>query len=187
MNLNNHFSVCIIVKKMGVCCTVDVEYTGEKRHALKLGKADAKDIAALYTEVWPKAYDYPKEWREKRVISEEEVKKEMDSGYFFFGVRIDGKLAGVYKASIKESSAFGEQQAVLPEYRDQSVASAMYEQFYEFAKANKCKANCVNILAGNEPCERAMEKFNFHKTGKPWEQSKGMLVQTYERKVEEEE
>lgn len=168
---------------MGVCCTVDVEYTGEKRHAIKLGKEDAKDISELYNEVWPKAYDYPVEWRNKRVMTEEAVKNSMDSGYFFFGVRIDGKLSGVYKASITEQGAFGEQQAVLPEYRDQSVASAMYEQFYEFAKANKCKTNYVNILAGNVPCERAMEKFDFFKTGEPWEQSKGMLVQTYERKV----
>jgi len=168
---------------MGVCCTVDVEYTGEKRHAIKLGKEDAKDISELYNEVWPKAYDYPVEWRNKRVMTDAEVKNSMDSGYFFFGVRIDGKLSGVYKASITEQGAFGEQQAVLPEYRDQSVASAMYEQFYEFAKANNCKTNYVNILAGNVPCERAMEKFDFFKIGEPWEQSKGMLVQTYERKV----
>jgi len=66
-------------------------------------------------------------------MSEEEIKKEMGSGYFFFGVRIDGKLVGVYKASIAERGCFGEQQAVLPEYRAQSVASAMYEQFFEFA------------------------------------------------------
>ncbi len=171
---------------MGVCCTIDVvEYSGEKRRAVKLGKENAKEIAALYKKVWPEAYEYPEEWREKRVMSEAELKKEMDSGYFFFGVHIDGQLAGVYKASITERGAFGEQQAVLPEYRDMSVASAMYEQFYEFAKANKCKVNYVNILAGNEPCERAMNKFNFYKIGEPWEQSKGMLVQTYERKVEE--
>ena len=168
---------------MGVCVVNDA-YTGEKHRAIRLGKEDAKDISALYKEVWLKAYEYPKEWREKRAMSEEEIKKEMDSGYFFFGVRIDGKLVGVYKASITERGCFGEQQAVLPEYRDQGVASAMYEQFFEFAKANKCKVNYVNILAGNEPCERAMKKYNFYKTGKPWEQSKGMWVQTYERKVD---
>jgi hypothetical protein len=31
-----------------------------------------------------------------------------------------------------------------------------------------------------------MKRYNFYKTGEPWEQSKGMLVQTYERKVEAE-
>jgi GNAT superfamily N-acetyltransferase len=171
---------------MCVCCAVDVVNTGEKHRAIKLSREDAKDISALYKEVWLEAYEYPKDWREKRAMREEEIKKEMDSGYFFFGVRINGKLVGVYKASVTERGCFGEQQAVLPEYRDQGVASAMYEQFYEFAKANKCKVNYVNILAGNEPCERAMEKFNFYKTGEPWEQSRGMLVQTYERKVDEE-
>ncbi|HID19585.1 MAG TPA: GNAT family N-acetyltransferase [Methanophagales archaeon] len=164
-------------------CVIEDEYTGEKRRAIKLSEEDAKDISALYKEVWPKAYEYPKEWREKRAMSEAEVKSEMDHGYYFFGVRIEGKLVGVYKASITDRGCFGEQQVVTPEYSAQGVASAMYEQFYEFAKANKCKVNYVNILAGNKPCERAMKKFNFYKTGEPWEQSKGMLVQTYERKV----
>ena len=167
-------------------CIIDDENKAGKHRVLLLRKEEAKDISALYEEVWHKAYEYPKEWREKRAMSEEEIKKEMDSSHFFFGVRINGKLVGVYKASVTKRGCFGEQQAVLPEYSDQGVASAMYEQFYEFAKANGCKVNYVNILAGNEPCERAMEKFNFYKTGEPWEQSKGMLVQTYERKVDEE-
>ena len=106
---------------MGICVVNDA-YTGEKHRAIRLGKEDAKDISALYKEVWLKAYEYPKEWREKRAMSEEEIKKEMDSGYFFFGVRIDGKLVGVYKASITERGCFGEQQAVLPEYRDQGCS-----------------------------------------------------------------
>jgi len=165
-------------------CIIDDENKAGEHRVLLLRKEEAKDISALYKEVWPKAYGYPEEWREKRAMSEDEVKKEMDSGYFFFGVRINGKLVGVYKASITERGCFGEQQAVLLKYSDQGVASAMYTQFFEFAKANKCEVNYVNILAGNEPCERAMKKFNFYKTGEPWEQSKGMLVQTYERKVE---
>jgi len=168
---------------MSICVTEE-DYTGEKRRAITLGGEDAKDISTLYKEVWPKAYEYPKEWREKRAIREAEIKREMDSGYFFFGVRIEGKLVGVYKASITERGCFGEQQAVHPEYSAQGVASAMYEQFYEFAKANNCAVNYVNILAGNEPCERAMRRFNFYKAGEPWEQSKGMLVQTYEREVD---
>jgi GNAT superfamily N-acetyltransferase len=143
---------------MSICVTED-DYTGEKRRAIKLGEEDAKDISTLYKEVWPKAYEYPKEWREKRAIREAEIKSEMDSGYFFFGVRIEGKLVGVYKASITERGCFGEQQAVHPEYSAQGVASAMYEQFYEFAKANKSAVNYVNILAGNEPCERAMKTY----------------------------
>ncbi len=165
-------------------CVIGEEYTGEKRRAIKLSEEDAKDISTLYKEVWPKAYEYPKEWREKREMSAAEIKSEMDAGYIFFGVRIEDKLVGVYKASITGIGCFGEQQAVHPEYSAQGVASAMYEQFYEFAKENKSAVNYVNILAGNEPCERAMSRFNFYKTGEPWEQSKGMLVQTYERKVD---
>jgi hypothetical protein len=31
-----------------------------------------------------------------------------------------------------------------------------------------------------------MKRYHFYKTGEPWEQAKGMWVQTYERKVAEE-
>jgi GNAT superfamily N-acetyltransferase len=167
-------------------CDIDGARTGRKYRVVQLSKADAKNISALYKAVWLNAYDYPKEWREKRAISEDEVKREMNSGYFFFGVYAKGELVGVYKASITERGCYGEQQAVLLEYQNQGVAYAMYEQFLELAKANKCAVNYVNILVGNEPCERAMKRYNFYKTGEPWEQCKGMLVQTYERKVEEE-
>jgi len=165
-------------------CDVDGERFRRKYRVVHLSKEDAKDISAVYKTVWLQAYEYPKEWREKRAMSEEGIKEEMDSDYFFFfGVQINGKLAGVYKASITERGCYGEQQAVLPEYREQGVAYAMYEQFLEFGKANKCEVNYVNILVGNKPCEHAMKKYNFYKTGEPWEQSTGMLVQTYERKV----
>ncbi|HUV79372.1 MAG TPA: GNAT family N-acetyltransferase [Candidatus Bathyarchaeia archaeon] len=166
-------------------CDIDGASRGRKHRVVQLSKENAKDIAALYKAVWLKAYDYPKEWREKRAISEAEVKKEMDAGYFFFGVHVKNELVGVYKVTLTERGCYGEQQAVLPEYQNQGVAYAMYEQFLEFAKVNKCRVNYVNILVGNEPCERAMKRYNFYKTGEPWEQSKGMLVQTYERKVEE--
>lgn len=166
-------------------CDIDGASRGRKRRVIQLGKADARDISAVYKAVWLKAYDYPEEWREQRSMSEEEIKNEMDFGYFFFGVLVKGELVGVYKASITERGCYGEQQAVLSEYQNRGVAYAMYEQFLEFAKANDCAVNYVNILIGNDPCERAMKKYDFYKTGEPWEQSKGMWVQTYERKVDE--
>ncbi|MHC1635045.1 MAG: GNAT family N-acetyltransferase [Candidatus Methanospirareceae archaeon] len=156
-----------------------------KYKVIRLGKEDAKDISTLFKEVWLKAYEYPEEWRKKRAMSEEEIKKEMDQGYYYFGVRIDGKLVGVYKASITTRGCFGEQQAVLPEYCGQGVASAMYEQFFKFAKEKKCKVNYVNILIGQKSGEKMMKKYNFYKTGEPWQQIPGMWVQTYERKVED--
>jgi RimJ/RimL family protein N-acetyltransferase len=166
-------------------CDIDGASRGRKYRVIQLSKEAATDISALYKAVWLKAYDYPKEWRDNRAMSAEEIRKEMDSGYVFFGVYVKDELVGVYKATLTGRGCYGEQQAVLIEYQNQGVAYAMYEQFLEFAKANKCKTNYVNILVGNEPCERAMKRYNFYKTGEPWEQSRGMLVQTYERKVEE--
>ena len=168
-------------------CDVDGTRIGRKYQVIPLGKADAQEISAVYRTVWLHAYEYPQEWREMRAMSEDEIKKEMASGYLFFGVHAHakGKLVGVYKVSLTERGCYGEHQAVLPEYQNRGVAYAMYEQFLEFAKANHCKVNYVNILVGNEPCERAMKKYHFYKTGEPWEQSKGMLVQTYERKVDD--
>lgn len=165
-------------------CDVNGARFGRKYRAVQLSKADVTDISAVYRAVWLHAHDYPEEWRDKRAMSEDAVKKEMDLGYFFFGVHASDKLVGVYKASITERGCYGEQQAVQPNYQNRGVAYAMYEQFLEFGKANNCAVNYVNILIGNEPCERAMKKYNFYKAGEPWEQSKGMWVQTYERKVE---
>ncbi len=150
----------------------------------ELTKEDAKEIEKLYKEVWLKAYEYPEGWRRKRAYSEKQIKEDMDNGYHYFGVRIKGKLVGVYKASITPYGCFGEQQAILPEYNGMGIASAMYRQFIEFARKNKCERNYVNILVGQKSSERLMEKFSFRKVGKPYEQYPGMLVQMYERKVE---
>jgi GNAT superfamily N-acetyltransferase len=166
-------------------CDIDGARFRRKYCAVPLGESEAEAISAVYKAVWLTAYNYPQEWREKRAMTADAVRSEMKAGYYFFGVYATGTLVGVYKASITERGCYGEQQAVLPEYQNQGVAYAMYEQFLEFAKANHCKVNYVNILSGNEPCERAMQRYHFCKTGEPWEQAKGMWVQTYERKVEE--
>ncbi len=146
----------------------------------RLSRKDAAAISRVYKEVWPKAYEYPEEWRRKRAMSEEEVLKEMDAGYMFFGVRVNGELVGVYKASFTDRGLFGEQLAVLPSHRNQGIANALYEHFLEFAEKNKCRGY-VNILMGHEACERVIRRYGFKKVGEPWEQSEGMLVQTYER------
>jgi GNAT superfamily N-acetyltransferase len=167
-------------------CDLDGARKGKRYRAVPLGKADAKDIASVYQAVWLNAAEYPEEWRRKRALTEDEVRRELEAGYFFFGVHADGKLVGVYKASITARGCYGEHQAVLPDYQNRGVAYAMYEQFLQFAKASKCRVNYVNILVGNEPCERAMKRYHYYKTGEPWEQAPGMWVQTYERKVAEE-
>jgi GNAT superfamily N-acetyltransferase len=156
-----------------------------KYRAVPLDESEAEAISAVYKAVWLTACNYPQEWREKRAMTADAVRSEMNAGYCFFGVHATGTLVGVYKASITERGCYGEQQAVLPEYQNQGVAYALYEQFLTFAKTNHCKVNYVNILIGNEPCERAMQRYHFCKTGEPWEQAKGMWVQTYERKVDE--
>lgn len=142
-------------------CIIDDESKVEKHRVLLLRKEEAKDISAIYKEVWPKAYEYPEEWREMRAMSEEEVKKEMDSSHFFFGVRINGKLVGVYKASVTERGCFGEQQAVLPEYSDQGVAVTLV------AKEGKL----VDVVGGR------LIKHNLEKLPSPLELEK-VLVKT---------
>ncbi|MHC1579613.1 MAG: GNAT family N-acetyltransferase [Candidatus Alkanophagales archaeon] len=155
-----------------------------KYEVIELGKEDAEEIERVFREVWPRAYEYPEGWRRKRTMTAEQIRKEMDEGYHYFGVRVGGRLVGVYKAKITERGCFGEQQSILPEFRNRGIASAMYEQFIEFARRNKCKVNYVNILVGQESGERLVRKFGFRKVGKPYEQYPGMLVQMWEREVE---
>jgi GNAT superfamily N-acetyltransferase len=149
----------------------------------ELSKEDAAEIEAVFREVWSRAEEYPEEWRKKRMLRKEEIEEDIDTDYHYFGVRVDGRLVGVYKASITEEGCFGEQQAILPNYSGRGIASAQYEQFIEYAKQNGCKKNYVNILVGQQSGERLVEKFGFRKRGKPYEQWKGVLVQMYEREV----
>lgn len=149
----------------------------------KLSKADAAAIANLYAEAWPKAYEYPEEWRRKRTISKGQVEKEMEEGYTYFGVRMDGKLVGVYKVKRVGEGLFAEHQAVHPDYRGQGLAVSMYEQLLKYAKEEGAKWVRVNILVGHAPSEKCVNKLCFKKVGELWEQAKGMLVQTWEREI----
>jgi len=152
-----------------------------------LDERDAYEIVNIYKAVWSSAERYPPEWRMYRQYTKEQVLSDMKEGYYYFGVRKDGRLIGCYKALITEKGCFGEQQAVLPEYRNTGAAQAMYEQFINFAKEKGCKRNYVNVLADDLVCDRILKKYDFEKWGEPYEQTKGMLVQMYERKVNRKE
>lgn len=144
---------------------------------------DAAEIEALFKEVWPTAMEYPEEWRRKRTLSREEIVREMKGGYYYFGIRMDGRIVGLYKASIRGDSVLGEHQTVHPSYQGQGLAITMYGQIINFAKEKKCKKVYVNILRDQIASVKCVDKFRFHKKGKPYEQAKGMLVQMYEKIV----
>ncbi|MEM2925116.1 MAG: GNAT family N-acetyltransferase [Methanocellales archaeon] len=146
-----------------------------------LAKNDAREIEALLKDVWPNAIEYPEEWRRKRTLSEEQIIKEMESGYFYFGIRIAGKIAGIYKASIQGDAVFGEHQSIPEIHRGKGLATAMYEHIINFAREKKCKRILVNILVGQVASRKCVEKFGFQKKGEPYEQARGMLVQMYEK------
>ncbi len=153
-------------------------------HVEEFTKKDSADISELLKEVWDKAVEYPEGWRKKRAMSKEAAERDMDEGYRYFGVRLNGELVGMYKLSVTGRGCFGENQAILPEYWNTGVASAMYHQFFKFAKGHGCPVNYVNILVGQKSGEKLMEKFGFYKVGEPYEQHENMPVQMYERKVE---
>ena len=144
---------------------------------------DAEEISELTKIVWPKALEYPEEWRRKRILTREQVVEEMRKGYRFFGVRLDGKIVGFYKLSRVGDACFGEHQTIHPSYRGRGLALAMYEQFLEYAKKNGFKRALVNVLTTQIASIKCVTKFGFKKKGEPYEQAKGMLVQMYEKEV----
>ena len=145
---------------------------------------DAEELEEVFKKSWAAAYEYPAEWRKKRQITKEKIIQEMNSGYHFFGVRTKkGKIIGVYKLKITEEGCFGEHQSILPEYTGEGIASAMYEQFIEYAQTHNCTRNYVNILITHKACIRLVEKYGFSKTGDIFEQAKDMKVQQYERVI----
>lgn len=149
----------------------------------RLSPKDAKEIESLFKEVWPTAVEYPKGWRKKRMLNRKEIIEEMEEGYYYFGMRKDGRIVGVYKASINGGTVLGEHQSVHPDYTGQGLATAMYEQIVNFARGKGCKRIHVNVLVNQAASRKCAEKLNFHKKGDPYEQYKGMVVQLYERKV----
>lgn len=144
---------------------------------------DAEELSELMKKVWPKALEYPKEWRKKRTLTREQIVEEMRKGYHYFGIRLDGKIVGFYKLSIIGDECFGEHQTIHPTYRGQGLASAMYEQLLQYAKQKGCKKVFVNVLTTQTASIKCVNKFGFKKKGEPYEQAKGMLVQMYEKEV----
>jgi len=149
----------------------------------ELSEKDAPEIEALLRKVWLTAYEYPEDWRKKRILSREQIFKEMQEGYYYFGIRMDNKLAGIYKALLTEKGLFGETQSVDPDYRGLGLATAMYRQFIKFAKENNCEKVCVNTLVNQAATTKILRKMGFHKKGREYEQAKGMKVQMYEKEV----
>jgi len=149
-----------------------------------LTETDAPEISLLFRKVWlENAEEYPEEWRKSRALSEAQILKEMKDGYRFFGIRIRRQLAGVYKALTTGEGLLGEHQSVHPNFRKQGLATIMYEHFINYAKTHKCKKVYVNILLNQTASKKIMEKMEFREAGNPYEQSEGMLVQTYEKQV----
>jgi len=152
-----------------------------KIRVYRLGKRDSGEIEGLLKEVWPTAQEYPEEWRKKRTLNHREIEEEMDRGYQYFGIRIRGKIVGMYKASVREDGCLGEHQSIRQDHRGKGLAKLMYKQFFRFARRNKCKRVYVNILANQHATRKFVESFGFKKKGPEYEQVKGMLVQMYEK------
>ena len=147
----------------------------------ELSICDSKEIEKLMKLVWLRAADYPKEWRRRRTLTGEQIEKEINRGYHYFGIKIDGELAGFYKLSKVEDGCFGEHQTIHPDYNGQGLALAMYDQFIKFAREKDYKRIFVNILTSQIPSVKCVKKYGFHKKGGEYEQTKGMGVQMYEK------
>jgi RimJ/RimL family protein N-acetyltransferase len=155
-----------------MCVKVIIEEFTEK---------DADELEDVFRKVWTVSYEYPEKWRKARQLSRDEIIQEMRSGYHFFGARNQEGITGVYKLVIKDEGCFGEHQSILPSYTGKGVASAMYEQFIQYAKENGCTRNFVYILETHTACIHLVKKFGFSPVGDTFEQAERMSVQEYER------
>lgn len=158
--------------------------TSERKIEVKeLSESDAPEIEALLEKVWSTATEYPEEWRKRRILTKEQILKEMKDAYHYFGIKVSDKLAGVYKALVTKEGLFGEHQTVDPDFRGFGLATAMYRQFIGFARENNCKKAYVNILANQVASRKILENMRFRMKGREYEQAKGMTVQMYQRDV----
>jgi len=148
----------------------------------RLSVKDASEIEFLFRLVWPFAEGYPLEWRRKRCLSSGEIVKEMLEGYYYFGIRLEGRLVAVYKAKIKRNICFGEHLSIHPDYRGRGLAKAMYEHILRFARESGCVSVRVNILPTQMASVKIVKRYGFRKI-REYEQIPGMLVHLYEKIV----
>lgn len=161
------------------------DFPAEEIRITEFGEDDAIEISELFRKAWSLAIEYPEQWRKKRMFTPDQIVDEMQSGYHYFGSRLEGRIVGLYKALITDKGLFGEHQTVDPECRTTGLASAMYIQFAEYGRAHGCIRNYCNILVGQEVGEKLMKKFGFRPWGEPYDQSQGMMVQLYERLLDD--
>ncbi len=145
----------------------------------RLSQVDATEIEWLLKEVWPNADEYPRAWRNARIIGREDILKEMESGLLYFGIKSNDRIVGFYKASLIADFVVGEHQSVHPDYRRRGMAEAMYEQFLRFAKQIGCKRVLVNVLPSQLASTKIVKKRGFVKI-REYEQIPGMLVHLYQ-------
>ncbi|MFW9983046.1 MAG: GNAT family N-acetyltransferase [Candidatus Thorarchaeota archaeon] len=157
------------------------DFPAEEIRIIEFNEDDAKEISELFKQVWPLAEEYPEHWRKQRILTPEQIVEEMRNGHHYFGSRLQGRIVGLYKAKITDRGLYGEHQTVRPECRTTGLASAMYIQFADYGRQHGCIRNYCNILVGHEVGEKLMKKYGFRVWGEPYYQSKGMLVQLYER------
>ena len=151
----------------------------------RLFEKDATKVEDLLKEVWSNATEYPEKWRKARAIGRSQIIIEMNTGFHYFGIRLNGKIVGFYKARITKDAYLGEHQSVHPAYRGRGLAKAMYTHFIQFAKETGYRKIRVNILPNQIASVKLMKKFGFKKVME-YEQILGMLVHLYEKKIEEE-
>ncbi|MFX1575970.1 MAG: GNAT family N-acetyltransferase [Promethearchaeota archaeon] len=152
-------------------------------HIEELTPEDAPEISQLMALVWPNSTHIPSEWRQKRVLSPEQIIQEMQAGYHYFGARLEGRIAGFYKTMIIPDGLLGEHQTVHPDFRHRGLVRAMYRQFIDYAQELQVSANLCNILTAHETMRALVESFGFQPEGDPYEQVPGMQVQLYKRLV----
>ena len=161
------------------------EIPAEEILIVEFTEDDAAEISELFRITWSIAYGYPEHWRRKRMYTSDQIVEEMRDAYHYFGYRLKGKIVGVYKARITDKGLYGEHQTVNPTCRTSGLASAMYMHFAEYGLKHGCKRNYCNILVGQHAGEKLMEIFGFRPWGEPYEQDEGMLVQLYERPLDQ--
>lgn len=146
----------------------------------RLNVEDSFEVEELFRLVWPFAEEYPVEWRRRRCLSSKEIAREISEGYYYFGIRLEGRLVAVYKAKIEGNVCLGEHLSIHPDYRRQGLAKAMYKHILRFAKEKGCVSVRVNILPTQIASVKIVKKFGFRKI-REYEQIPGMLVHLYEK------
>ncbi|MFX1368871.1 MAG: GNAT family N-acetyltransferase [Promethearchaeota archaeon] len=157
------------------------DHLSEPGYAIReAGENDAWQISTLYRRVWDEfETQFPKELKESRQPSEEEMKRWMEQEAYLVAVLKD-EVVGVVGCRLMHGTCLLTHMAVDKIHRGKGVGTALVEQVIRYAKENNAFKIWLDTVPFLREAISLYEKFGFRKCGHLRKHLWGLDMELYE-------